>query len=135
MKTRYRTSLTEDENKALELAGRLAHAVDGSDPLRAGIGRTEDEEDARERMRRKVRSIARMARMFKTLRQENEAVIRLKGMCPGHKLAPGLLLAGKERLQSELEVFSHVAHIDTDNEKRPDGAGGAAERDFVNDDE
>ena len=37
----------------------------------------------RDRMRKKVRSIARMARMFKTLRQENETVVRLKGVCPG----------------------------------------------------
>lgn len=59
--------------------------------------------------------------MFKTLRQENETVIRLKGVCPGHKLAPGLLLAGKERLNSELEVYSYAQGIDAVNEKRPEG--------------
>mmetsp|Transcript_7850 Transcript_7850/g.9305 ORF Transcript_7850/g.9305 Transcript_7850/m.9305 type:complete len:94 (-) Transcript_7850:227-508(-) len=74
-------------------------------------------------MRKKVRSIARMARMFKTLRQENETVVRLKGVCPGHKLAPGLLLAGKERLTSELEMFTHAQGIDLVNEKRPEEAG------------
>lgn len=38
---------------------------------------------------RQVRTIARMARMFKTLRQENETVLRLKGVCPGHRLQAG----------------------------------------------
>merc|ERR1712050_318090 len=95
-----------------------------------------EEEDARDRMRRKVRSIARMARMFKTLRQENETVIRLKGVCPGHKLSPGLLLAGRDKLNSELEMFGHVQNIDSENEMRPEhvAASGPVERDFVDDD-
>merc|ERR1719201_2891158 len=79
-----------------------------------------EEEDARDRIKKKVRSIARMARMFKTLRQENETVIRLKGVCPGHKLSPGLLLAGKDKLESELDMFSHVQGIDSENELRPE---------------
>ena len=43
----------------------------------------------------------------------------------GHKLAPGLLLAGKERLTSELEMFTHAQGIDLVNEKRPEEAGKA----------
>mmetsp|Transcript_31020 Transcript_31020/g.56820 ORF Transcript_31020/g.56820 Transcript_31020/m.56820 type:complete len:707 (-) Transcript_31020:153-2273(-) len=80
------------------------------------------EDDARDRMRKKVRTLARISRVLKTLRQENETVIRLKGVCPGHKLAPGLLLAGKERLTSELQLFDHAHNIDAVNEKRPENA-------------
>lgn len=129
----YRASLSEDENKAVELAGRLWQSAEGhKDPVGAGV-KCDLEDDSRDRIRKKVRSIARMARMFKTLRQENEAVIRLKGVCPGHKLQPGLLLAGKERLQSELEVFDRVSRIDLENESRPDQEGKPAkESDFVN---
>merc|ERR1719262_115387 len=89
--------------------GEHAAASDGS-----------QKEDVRDRMRKKVRTIARMARMFKTLRQENETIVRLKGVCPGHKLAPGMLLAGKERLTSELEHFEHATGMDLENEKRPE---------------
>lgn len=137
VKTSYRASLNDEQNKAVLLAQQLGVKISkgehkGDNP--------EDEEDARDRMRRKVRSIARMARMFKTLRQENETVIRLKGVCPGHKLSPGLLLAGKDRLSSELEVFDHVQNIDSENEARPDaeqaadadvGTNTLTARDFV----
>lgn len=114
VQTVFRSSLSEDQNKAVDLASRLAHHVE------AGEHKVEREAEMRDRMRKKVRTIARMARMFKTLRQENETVIRLKGVCPGHRLQPGLLLAGKERLQSELELFGHAQVVDASNEKRPD---------------
>lgn len=146
VKTTFRQSLSESQNNAVILAGRLAQLAEGG----LGVGANKEggsallqsgvsAEEARDRMRKKVRSIAKMARMFKTLRQENETVIRLKGVCPGHKLAPGLLLAGKDRLKSELEIFGHVSNIDQENEKRPEIEGGAAgaakrgsvERDFV----
>jgi serine/threonine-protein phosphatase 2B catalytic subunit len=114
-----RASLDEAQNATVDMAKKLAmlvekggHAVEGKT--------TTNTEDARDKMRKKVRTIARMARMFKTLRQENETVIRLKGVCPGHKLAPGLLLAGKEKLTTELEMFGHAKNIDLENELRPE---------------
>eukprot|EP00405_Crypthecodinium_cohnii_P013034 CAMPEP_0206429268 /NCGR_PEP_ID=MMETSP0324_2-20121206/6136_1 /ASSEMBLY_ACC=CAM_ASM_000836 /TAXON_ID=2866 /ORGANISM="Crypthecodinium cohnii, Strain Seligo" /LENGTH=502 /DNA_ID=CAMNT_0053894909 /DNA_START=358 /DNA_END=1867 /DNA_ORIENTATION=+ len=116
----YRGSLSKDQNDAVELARNLALSIEKGETKKGESGA--DEEEARERMRRKVRSIARMARMFKTLRQENETIIRLKGVCPGHKLAPGLLLAGKEKLNSELDMFQHAETIDAENEQRPDEA-------------
>merc|ERR1719265_2693161 len=118
MTSAYRASLSEDQNKAVELANRLASLDVNTLKL---LNKSCDEEDeARVRMRKKVKTIARMARMFKTLRQENETVIRLKGICPGHRLAPGLLLAGKERLTSELDMFDHATDCDAINEKRPE---------------
>lgn len=116
----YRNSLSEDENKTVELASQLAQMVEhGATGSGVKEGETEDS-DVRDRMRKKVRTIARMARMFKTLRQENETVLRLKGVCPGHRLEAGLLLAGKDKLNSELEKFGHAAEVDLRNEMRPD---------------
>eukprot|EP00931_Biecheleriopsis_adriatica_P122834 TRINITY_DN97876_c0_g1_i1.p1 TRINITY_DN97876_c0_g1~~TRINITY_DN97876_c0_g1_i1.p1 ORF type:complete len:556 (+),score=147.13 TRINITY_DN97876_c0_g1_i1:101-1768(+) len=115
----HRASLTAEENETVDVATRLAALIAGENQKqREKAGKLDPE--VRDRMRKKVRTIARMARMFKTLRQENETVVRLKGVCPGHKLAPGLLLAGKERLTSELDFFSHAQGIDSVNEMRPD---------------
>merc|ERR1712136_593756 len=83
-------------NRAVELACQLSR--------RSTEGLVE-EASAHDRIRQKVKAVGRIARIFKTLRQERETVIRLKGVCPGHRLAPGLLLAGKDRMRSELEVF------------------------------
>merc|ERR1712136_237397 len=80
-----RESLSTEGNRAVDLAYQLSRRADA----------TQDEVSAHDRIRKKVKTIGRMARMFKTLRQENETVIRLKGVCPGHRLAPGLLLAGR----------------------------------------
>jgi serine/threonine-protein phosphatase 2B catalytic subunit len=126
VKQGYRQSLSNEQNTAVALATQLASHVNagnhrsGSDCDKQDDGHLTSHE-ARDRMRKKVRTIARMARMFKTLRQENETVIRLKGVCPGHKLKPGMLLAGKESMKSELEMFKHVTDIDAVNEKRPEG--------------
>lgn len=121
----HRDSLTKEENHSVDMATRLAAVLSSQDAAeKEEQGRPKIDQEVKDRMRRKVRTIGRMARMFKTLRQENETVIRLKGVCPGHKLAPGLLLAGKERLTSELELFSHAQGVDLVNEKRPEPAAG-----------
>merc|ERR1719207_165351 len=74
----------------------------------------------KDHLRKKVKTVARMARMFKTLRQENETIVRLKGVCPGHKLSPGLLLQGKDGLVDEMQRFEAAKDIDFANEKRPE---------------
>eukprot|EP00930_Biecheleria_cincta_P014820 TRINITY_DN1258_c0_g1_i1.p1 TRINITY_DN1258_c0_g1~~TRINITY_DN1258_c0_g1_i1.p1 ORF type:complete len:565 (+),score=96.23 TRINITY_DN1258_c0_g1_i1:125-1819(+) len=121
----HRNSLTQEENRTVDMATRLAASLSSQRAAeKEQPGGPKIDQEVRDRMRKKVRTIARMARMFKTLRQENETVIRLKGICPGHKLAPGLLLAGKERLTSELELFSHAQGVDLVNEKRPELTAG-----------
>ena len=49
-------------------------------------------------MRNKVKAMSRMMKMLKTLRQENESVVQLKGICPDGKVPKGLLLQGSEAL-------------------------------------
>merc|ERR1711959_60631 len=117
MQKLYRKSLTQDQNEAVELAARLAkHIHEGKEEGGDSSGGGKLSKAKGDRLRKKIRTVARMARVFKTLRQENETVIRLKGVCPGHKLAPGLLLSGKEALNSELDRFDFATNVDKDNE-------------------
>lgn len=116
-----RISLSEAQNQAVELSQKLAMHIETEREGKASRSRNSVDEDQRDRLRKKVRTIARMARMFKTLRQENETIVKLKGVCPGDKLPAGVLLAGKERLHTELEFFQNAASVDHENEKRPDG--------------
>lgn len=113
----YRASLSKDQNEVVDIAHKLTMALQKKDEETA---RRESEQDMRDRIRRKVRSIGRVARLFKTLREEHETIVKLKGVCPGHKLAPGLILGGQESLRNELENFKHTKSIDSGNEARPE---------------
>lgn len=119
-----RKSLSADQNDVLNLAARLANGLDNADGSSPAKERAPEDAkaiaDRNDRLRKKVRTIARMARMFKTLRQENESVIKLKGVCPGHRLPPGLLLTGKAGLETELDRFDHAKNVDMINEQRPE---------------
>jgi serine/threonine-protein phosphatase 2B catalytic subunit len=71
------------------------------------------------RVKGKMTAVMHMLRIFKTLREENETVMQLKGVCPGHRLAPGLIMQGKAALTSELERFKQAQLLDAKFEKRP----------------
>lgn len=64
-----------------------------------------------------------MMRMFKTLREENESVVQLKGICPDGKVPMGLLLEGKRAIENELvdrsKVFVNAKKMDSVNEGMP----------------
>jgi len=49
-------------------------------------------------LRNKVRAMSKMMKMFKTLREENESVVQLKGICPDGKVPKGLLLEGSKAI-------------------------------------
>lgn len=61
--------------------------------------------------------------MFKTLREENESVVQLKGICTDGKVPRGLLLEGKRALENELTelsgVFTNAKKLDAMNEAMP----------------
>jgi serine/threonine-protein phosphatase 2B catalytic subunit len=54
--------------------------------------------------------------MLKTLRQENETIVQLKGICADKHIPKGLLLEGKKALEQELtnknEFFSKAKQMD-----------------------
>jgi len=115
-------SVTAEAKSVAEFACQLASRHRGP---ASGSGAEESSPERRaeqaDRIRKKVRTVARMARMMKTLRQENETIVQLKGVCPGHKLKPGMILAGKDQLTSELQRFNHAMELDAENEVRPEG--------------
>ena len=41
-----------------------------------------------------------MMRMYKTLREESELIMKLKGFCPGNRIPKGILMQGPEALKS-----------------------------------
>lgn len=67
--------------------------------------------------------MSRMMKMFKTLREENESIVQLKGICPDGKVPKGLLLEGKRALESEIQdrkdFFSKARELDMVNEAMP----------------
>lgn len=73
--------------------------------------------------------MSRMMKMFKTLREENESIVQLKGICPDGKVPMGLLLEGKQALMTELtdrkEFFTKAKKLDLRNEAMPSSASSA----------
>jgi serine/threonine-protein phosphatase 2B catalytic subunit len=61
-------------------------------------------------MRGKVSSIARLTRMYTTLREESEMLLKIKNISPDGKLPRGLLLEGKPAIKNGM-----LNHVITDN--------------------
>jgi serine/threonine-protein phosphatase 2B catalytic subunit len=80
-----------------------------------------------ELLRNKVKAMSRMMKMFKTLREENESVVQLKGICTDGKVPKGLLLEGKKAIENELvdrsKVFTNAKKLDAMNEAMPHSPG------------
>lgn len=60
-----------------------------------------------------------MLRMLRTIREEQELIIKLKGFCPGNKIPKGILLQGAEALKTAYDRYTKVKSMDAVNEKRP----------------
>eukprot|EP00760_Papus_ankaliazontas_P033227 PhM_4_TR6248/c0_g1_i1/m.86699/K04348/PPP3C, CNA; serine/threonine-protein phosphatase 2B catalytic subunit len=77
-------------------------------------------------LRKKILAMGKMARMFRTLREENESIVVLKGLAGG-QLPIGVLQQGAEAIKSAITGFEKAKKLDQNNEKRPAfPAGGAA---------
>lgn len=74
--------------------------------------------------------MSRMMKIYKTLREENESIVQLKGICPDGKVPKGLLLEGKRALETQLldrkDFFSNAKKLDSANEAMPDFPNGGS---------
>ncbi len=70
-------------------------------------------------MQAKIKAINMLTKMQKTIREENEALIALKGMCPDRRIPKGLLTAGSQAIKDALAAFDNAEDIDGVNEMLP----------------
>jgi len=61
-------------------------------------------------IRAKLKVVARMNRIFKTIRNNQEELLAIKKHAPGGKLPVGLLTGGSEAIHNEWQKF-HSARI------------------------
>lgn len=71
-------------------------------------------------LKHKIRSIGKMAVIFKTLREEHENITKLKGLCPGYKIPPGTLSGGADAIEDALKQFEKAKKMDRMNEGMPE---------------
>eukprot|EP00921_Rhytidocystis_pertsovi_P001492 GHVQ01002563.1.p1 GENE.GHVQ01002563.1~~GHVQ01002563.1.p1 ORF type:complete len:542 (+),score=65.98 GHVQ01002563.1:102-1727(+) len=110
------------ERTRQQIAASGAAAKKVSEEEKAGGSPSQMSRERAEALRKKVKSVGRLMRVFKTLRQQNELVVQLKGCTPGHRIPMGLLLEGKEGLLNELDKFQKAKKIDAMNERMPNEA-------------
>jgi len=70
-------------------------------------------------LKSKIKFVTMMIKLMKTLREENELIIKIKGLCPGNKIPRGLLLDGPLALKSTYEKYKNAKKLDSINEKYP----------------
>mmetsp|Transcript_43196 Transcript_43196/g.50672 ORF Transcript_43196/g.50672 Transcript_43196/m.50672 type:complete len:232 (-) Transcript_43196:17-712(-) len=80
---------------------------------------TESKADRAEKIKGKVKAFARVQKMYKTLTEESELILKLKGMVPDGKIPRGLLLEGRPAIKDAIVEFERAKELDKKNEKRP----------------
>lgn len=97
----------------------------------AAVDENDDEVDINEKMsadakknaknviKGKIKSVAAMSRMFCTLREEQELLLKIKNISPDGKLPRGILLEGKPAIKHAAKQFNIACELDRENEKRP----------------
>ena len=67
----------------------------------------------------KVSFITMLMRMYRTLREESELIMKLKGFCPGNKIPRGILMQGPTAIKTAIERYQTVRSLDLVNEGMP----------------
>ena len=61
-----------------------------------------------------------MLKLHRTIREERELIMKLKGFCPGNKIPRGILLQGPGAIKTAYERYKNAKNLDIINEKRPE---------------
>jgi len=95
---------------------------DASDDLPVQPGTVVTEERG-EQIRKKILAMGKMAKMFRTLREENESIVELKGLAGG-QLPIGVIQQGPQAIRTAIHGFQQAKKMDVGNEKRPQFTNG-----------
>lgn len=71
-------------------------------------------------LKSKLKIIITMRKMMKTLREEKELILKIKGLCPDNKIPRGLILDGPDALKDAYEKYKKAKNMDKINEKYPE---------------
>lgn len=71
--------------------------------------------------------------MFKTLREEKELILKLKGCCPGNKIPRGLIIQGPNALKNAFDRYYKAKVYDVINEKLPDVDTSHSSKEYLDD--
>ena len=71
------------------------------------------------KIKSKIKAMARVQKMFSTLKNESEMLLKIKGMSPDGKIPRGLLLDGRPAIRDSFREFTNASKLDRDNEKMP----------------
>jgi len=78
-----------------------------------------DKYERAEILRTKVKSVARLARLFKNLKSNSEMLLQIKEMAPDGRIPRGLLMQGRMAIKDKFKEFLLSKDLDKENEKRP----------------
>ena len=98
----------------------LMHIIKKKDELSYDEDNTKISEAITDSLKMKMTFITMFMKMHRTLREEHELIMKLKGFCPGNRIPKGILLQGAEALVTALERYKEAKKIDEINEKMPD---------------
>ena len=95
---------------------------EGEDVVIAEVLGKGNEQAKRERgalIKGKIKSVAKVSKMFSVLREEQEMILKIKNISPDGKLPRGLLMDGKPAIKHAAKQFNLAQELDKENEKRP----------------
>lgn len=87
--------------------------------LMIDYSKTTEKKERSEILRTKVKTVARMQRIFKNLRANSEMLIAIKKKSSDGKIPRGLLLNGSPAIRDAFSEFEVSKKLDSENEKYP----------------
>jgi len=101
------------------LASVLNSGEDDTEEPEEGENKNTVLEEKGQMFKKKVKAVTKLIRMYKILRQENEAIVALKQLLPGNKIPVGLLSEGPDAIKKALTDFKSARKADLPNERMP----------------
>jgi serine/threonine-protein phosphatase 2B catalytic subunit len=115
---RHEEELKRSNTESITSSTKSMHRVSDEDPRACNIT-NEDTKKKYDIIRNRIKFLGKMMKMMKTLREQNETVIKLKQLTPDNKIPQGLLVQGTEALNDYYEQFTEIKETDAINERMP----------------